>query len=234
MPNNRSNRDVIAAMSHQTLVQALTQAPKNRTVQNEFIKRYEPYIRNVVTQRIYALGKLSFSEQMRNMADDVVNEIFYRLFRNDCRVLANADLRYESSIFAYLRSMCRNMVRNYVRDYFSSDPVAHSYTPTSWKEEEALGSLVEQMPAEDQSQRDDLINEACSYAADLWRRQASFSENMDRNLLIFKLHFIHGYHYDEIARIKGLGLGESGVGNTIARLKHRFQNETVSRNRLLH
>ncbi len=234
MSSNRSNRAVIAAMSHQTLVQALTRAPKNRTVQNEFISRYEPYIRTVVTQRIYALGKLSYSEQMRDMADDVVNEVFYRLFRNECRVLANADLRYESSIFAYLRSMCRNMVRNYVRDYFSRDPLAHTYTPTSWKEEETSGTLVEQMPAEEKSQQEEFISEACSYAADLWRRQASFAGNMDRNLIIFKLHFVYGYHYDEIARIKGLGLGESGVGNTIARLKHRFQNEAVSRNRLLH
>lgn len=234
MTATQLNREVLGSMNHQTLVHELTRDPQNRLVQNEFINRYEPYIRNVVKQKIYSLGKMSQSEYMRDMADDVVNEVFYRLFRNGCRVLTNADLRYESSIFAYLRTMGQNMVRNFVRDYFSNDPLAHSYTTTSWNEEAAPCTVVEQLPAADQTEHEEFVTEACNYAADLWRRQASFSEHMDRNLLIFKLHFVYGYHYDEIARIKGLGLGESGVGNTIARLKYRFQNEAVSRNRLLH
>ena len=104
----------------------------------------------------------------------------------------------------------------------------------SWKKEEAPCAVIEQIPNEESPVCDEGLAEACSYAAEIWRRQASFTQHLDRNLIIFKLHFIFGYHYDEIARIKSLGLGESGVGNTIARLKHRFQNETTSRNRLLH
>ncbi|MEK7729145.1 MAG: hypothetical protein AAB354_12085 [candidate division KSB1 bacterium] len=234
MATSSLSREALTQLKHQPLVQELARSPRNRLVQNEFIARYESYIRHTVTQAIYALGKMSHCEQMRDMADDVVNEIFYRLFRNECRVLANADLRYESSIFAYLRSMCQNMVRNYVRDYFQHEPLAHSYTAMSWKKEEAPCAVIEQIPNEESPVCDEGLAEACSYAAEIWRRQASFTQHLDRNLIIFKLHFIFGYHYDEIARIKSLGLGESGVGNTIARLKHRFQNETTSRNRLLH
>ncbi len=234
MPATALTRETLAQMKHQTLVQELAQSPRNRLVQNEFISRYAPYIRYTITQAIYSFGKPRYCEQMRSLVDDIVNEIFFRLFRNDCRVLAGAELQYESSIFAYLRSMCQNMVRNYVRDYFSHEPLAHSYAPTNWREEETPYDLIEQIPEEEGPSQFLGMPEACNYAAEIWRKQASFAQHMNRNLIIFKLHFIYGYHYDEIARIKGLGLGESGVGNTIARLKHRLQNEAVSRRRLLH
>jgi DNA-directed RNA polymerase specialized sigma24 family protein len=234
MPAPALTRETLAQMKHQALVQALAHAPHNRLVQNEFVARYEPYLRRTINQAIYTCGTLRYCEQMRGLIDDVVNEIFYRVFRNDCRVLQGAALQYESSIFAYLRAMCQNMVRNYVRDYFSHEPLAHGYAPAERQDEELPGDFIEQIPAEEEPPQFFGVAEACDQAADLWRKQASFAEHMDRNLLIFKLHFIHGYHYDEIARIKGLGLGESGVGNTIARLKLRLQNEASSRRRLLH
>lgn len=234
MPVPALTRNALAQMKHQTLVHELTRAPHNRLVQNEFISRYEPYIRHTVAQAIYAVGNVSYCEQMRDMTGDLVNEIFYRLFRNRCRVLAGAALQYESSIFAYLRSMCHNMVRNYVRDYFSREPLAHPLVRAGWKDDETPYALINELPDAESASPGHTLPEACSYAATIWRKQASFAQHMNRNLLIFKLHFIYGYHYDEIARIKGLGLGESGVGNTIARLKHRLQNEPKGRTRLLH
>ena len=234
MPAPALTRNALAQLNHQALVQELARAPHNRHVQNEFISRYEPYIRHTVAQAIYAVGTVSYCDQMRDMTDDLVNEIFYRLFRNRCRVLAGAALQYDSSIFAYLRSMCHNMVRNYVRDYFSREPLAHPLARAGRKDDETAFTLIEELPGEESGALGHALPEACSYAATIWRKQASFAQHMNRNLLIFKLHFIYGYHYDEIACIKGLGLGESGVGNTIARLKHRLQNEPKSRKRLLH
>ncbi len=227
------DKEVLAKLTHQQLVQILAASPRDRLIQNEFISRSEPFIRYTVTQAIYALGKMSYCEMMRDMADDVVNEIFYRLFRNDCRVLRNFEAQYESSIFAYLRTMCLNMVRNYVRDYFNKEPLAHCRT-MNWSEEDGAHTFIDRIPVEEESAHTASIPEACTHAADIWRKQAAFAQNLNRNLIIFKLHFVHGYHYDEIARIKGLGLGESGVGNTIARLKHRLQNEPAGRKRLLH
>lgn len=226
--------NALTQMKHQTLVQELTRTPHNRLVQNEFISRYAPYIRHTVSQAIYAVGHLNYCDRLRDMVDDIVNEIFYRLFRNGCRVLTGAELQYESSIFAYLRTMCQNMVRNYVRDYFSHEPLAHPRPHADRNEAETSFSFIEDLPEEERATPWATMPEACSYAAAVWRKRASFAQHMNRNLLIFKLHFIYGYHYDEIARIKGLGLGESGVGNTIARLKHRLQNEASSRKRFLH
>ncbi len=227
------DRAMLTKMKHHDLIQAIAKCPRNRLIQNEFVARYKPFIRHTVSQAVYDLGKTNYSAMMRDMIDDVVNEIFYRLFRNDCRVLCGVEMQYESSIFAYLRSMCLNMVRNYVRDYFCREPLAHSRT-AGWVEEDCPQSFLEQIPNEDETTHAFDIPEACTFAAEIWSKQAAFTQNLDRNLIIFKLHFIYGYHYDEIARIKGLGLGESGVGNTIARLKQRLQNETVWRKKLLH
>lgn len=233
-PPKPAGADMIKHLSHQDLVQSLAKAPRSRLLQNEFVARYQAYIQQTVERAVFDLGKPRASGILHEMAEDIVNEVFYRVFRNDCRVLRGVEAQYESSIFAYLRTMCLNMVRNFVRDHFTKEPLAYCRTSLALNEAGEPQSALEQIPGEEEGRRVADMHEASLCAAELWSKQTSFAQNMDRNLLIFKLHFIYGYHYDEIARIKGLGLGESGVGNTIARLKYRLQNTAAFRERLLH
>jgi hypothetical protein len=61
-------------------------------------------------------------------------------------------------------------------------------------------------------------------------RGAFRDANVNRNFIIFKLHFLHGYHSREIARIKGLGLSERGIGNTADRIRQWLrQNRNATR-----
>lgn len=229
-----SGHEVLKRLTHQELVQSLAKAPRSRLLQNEFVARYKDYIRQTVARAVYDMGKTRASGILREMTEDLVNEVFYRVFRNDCRVLRGVEAHYESSIFAYLRVMCLNMVRNFIRDHFTKEPLALCRAALAWNQEGETPNLLEQMPGEEEQERAAHIHEAALCAAEVWSKQVSFAQNMDRNLLVFKLHFLYGYHYDEIARIKGLGLGESGVGNTIARLKYRLQSVESFRERLLH
>lgn len=229
-----SGREMLKRLGHQELVQALAKAPRSRLLQNEFVARYTDFIQQTVRRAVYDLGKTRGHGILREMTEDLVNEVFYRVFRNDCRVLCGVEAQYDRSIFAYLRAMCLNMVRNFVRDHFTKEPLAHCRNLPAQMEYDEPQNFLEQIPAEESNERAAGVQEAAICAAEVWSKQASFAQNMDRNLLVFKLHFLYGYHYDEIARIKGLGLGESGVGNTIARLKHRLQNAPDFRTRLLH
>jgi hypothetical protein len=55
---------------------------------------------------------------------------------------------------------------------------------------------------------------------------------VNRNFIIFKLHFLHGYHGHEIARIKGLGLSERGVNVTADRIRQWLRQENKAANTL--
>ena len=46
-----------------------------------------------------------------------------------------------------------------------------------------------------------------------------------RDFIIFKLRFLYGYQYHEIARIKALGLSCGGVGNAATRLRTWLHRE---------
>lgn len=55
-------------------------------------------------------------------------------------------------------------------------------------------------------------------------RPAFRHANVNRNFIIFKLHFLYGYRSHEIANIKGLGLSEKGIGNTANRIRRWLLN----------
>jgi hypothetical protein len=53
---------------------------------------------------------------------------------------------------------------------------------------------------------------------------------VNRNFLIFKLHFLCGYHGHEIARIKGLGLSERGINAAADRIRLWLRDEGRKKN----
>jgi hypothetical protein len=55
---------------------------------------------------------------------------------------------------------------------------------------------------------------------------------VNRNFIIFKLHFLYGYYGHEIARIKGLGLSERGVNVTADRIRQWLRQENRVANTL--
>ena len=213
-------------LSHRELIDLLVNDCQHRPAMQEFMRRYDEFIRCTVARTIYRNGAGRGTDASAT-AEDLVSEIYYRLFRCDCRALQRFQNRYHNSIFAYLRTICMNVVRNYHRDYVQKDALGQLQALRPADEgcgENLLEQVVDDSTANGERARAE-ETEMLSQAVGAASFQKVSAENLDRNLIIFKLHFLYGYHYHEIARIKGLGLGESGVGNTAARLRLRLRQE---------
>jgi len=215
----------LAGIPHDELIRRLAANPQNPAPASEFMARYGEVIRQTVAQAIYKRKGNLGCAAMHPIIEDTVSETYCRLFQNDCQVLRSFKCRYENSIFAYLRKIAYSIASNQLRTH---------------RRQQALGRLQSLEAARDQ--HDDVApGSAMILPADLTASQtaerqsteemlraslrlAGRNDNVNRNFIIFKLHFLHGYRSHEIAHIKGLGLSERGIGNTADRMRKYLRN----------
>ncbi|MDZ7288908.1 MAG: hypothetical protein ONB44_04030 [candidate division KSB1 bacterium] len=184
--------------------------------------RYDSVIRQAVTSALYKKMTTAGYEDIQAMIEDAVGETYCRLFQNNCRVLRRFKCRHENSIFAYLRIIALRVVSNQMRTY------RRKYAMQKLQSLEAFEEKCNKQIAGCGWKSSRLVDLAaqsveCKVFEQMVRaslRLAFRDANVNRNFIIFKLHFLYGYHDHEIARIKGLGLSARGVGNTTDRIRH--------------
>ncbi|MGH7594873.1 MAG: RNA polymerase sigma factor [bacterium] len=222
-----SSNPALTQLSHRELIHRLLADPNHQPVVREFISRYDSVIRRTVAGAIYKRGKAAGSKLMACMIEDIVNDIYCRLFQRDCRALRTFQCRYENSIFAYLRTICWNMVRYQLRNDLNKNAAGRRYSidaveekwggPSTERAPASLCSAVAQINAVEHSDLERMI-----YAN---FHRIFHAKHAKRNFIIFKLHFLHGYHCHEIACIKSLGLRANAVSNTAARIRQWLRRE---------
>jgi DNA-directed RNA polymerase specialized sigma24 family protein len=220
-------------LSHEELIRKFVQNPHCRAVVDEFISRYDAVIRQTVAQALYKRMAAAGYEALQPMIEDVVNETYCRLFRQDCQALRAFKCRYENSIFAYLRTISLNMVSNQVRAHLSSHAFGQMQSLDGMKESDngdfndnawdASGLAVAGSESAEGKALEQLVRASFRFAF----RDAK----VNRNFLIFKLHFLCGYHGHELARIKGLGLSERGINAAADRMRQWLRDEGGKKNR---
>jgi DNA-directed RNA polymerase specialized sigma24 family protein len=215
-----------AQLSHQELIRSLATDPQDRPVVQEFLSRYDGLIRQTAARAINKSAVAVYREAGQLMIDDAVNETYCRLFQGDCRRLRAFRSRYENSIYAYLQTICTNVVRNQVRDDWRRNG------PGKMRSLDEMEQLLGAWPGDAPSASAFAIRESDDGERRILEqkilaalRRAFRDANVYRNFIIFKLHFLYGYHCHEIARIKALGLGVSGVGNTVDRIRQWLRRE---------
>jgi len=216
----------LAKIPHDELIRLLFTNPRNQIIANEFIARYDGFIRRTVFEALYKRKANAGYETIQLQLEDAVSETYCRLFQNDGQVLRSFKCRYENSIFAYLQTITRSVVSNHIRAYQrqnafgrlqSLDEIAEK-RPDGWP---AGSSAVfhSDMTGSSTTERNSMEE---AVRASL--RPAFRHANVNRNFIIFKLHFLYGYRSHEIANIKGLGLSEKGIGNTANRIRRWLLN----------
>jgi DNA-directed RNA polymerase specialized sigma24 family protein len=219
----------LKTLPHDELIRLLVANPRDAIVAREFISRYDQCIRQTIAAAVYKWMAAAGYERVQTMIEDLVNETYCRLFQNDCHVLRAFKSRYENSIFAYLRTIALSVMSNQMRTY---------------RRKQACEQLqaFDEAPEDQNGKRRTLVADLdgaathemdCESLVHLVRagfRAAFRDANVNRNFIIFKLHFLYGYQSREIARIKGLGLSERGIGNTADRIRQWLrQNRNATR-----
>jgi len=210
---------------HDELIRLFFTDPQNQVLANEFMARYDAVIRQTVANVLYKRKAPIGYKARQPMIEDIVSETYCRLLQNDCQVLRSFKCRYANSIFSYLRTIAFSVASNQLRSYGrqkafgalpSLDEIKDRYE-SGWGEASLTlppGETTASQEAERKS-----TEERCRENFRLAFRDAK----VNRNFIIFKLHFLYGYHSEEIAHIKGLGLSGRGVGNMADRMRRHLR-----------
>jgi DNA-directed RNA polymerase specialized sigma24 family protein len=214
----------LAQLSHREFIQLFVADSRSPLLAREFMARYDSVIRQAVAK---AWQRFTTSKRLLFMLDESVSEIYSLLLRRNCRALRRFCSEHENAIFVYLRIISLNLVRNQIRDEarrhgfiqrpFFPEPIEYADASQT---EEAAGFIVaagSKPGTVEWSPLEDLIR--------VKFRQLFSAAKAHRNFIIFKLRFLHGYQYQEIARIKALELSSHGVANTAFSIRKQLRRE---------
>lgn len=204
--------DTLARLGHREFIQLFAADSSSYPLIREFFARYDAVIRQAVAAA-WRRGAACSYQRLQPTLEETVNEIYRLLFRRNCQALRRFQGRHENAIFAYLHTVCVNLVRNQRRD----ETRKHGFIRPMFyarPDERSAGFSAEAL---EWRLLEDRIR--------LQLRRSCRAGSACRNFIIFKLRFLYGYQYHEIARIKALGLSRGGVGNAAARLRIWLQRE---------
>ena len=183
---------------------------RNVELWEEFYSRYRRKIILYLLRAFRMLG--GNSEEFVRYADDWVQEVFTKLVQNEGRIISSFRGSTELSVYAFLGSIALSVVADQLRS------------------QRALRRRAQTVPLDQlQEFRAPHVNSDNKFSAlleliDIEKalRADEESKNPERDLLIFKLHFVEGLSAREIASMPGLKLTTSGLEKVLNRIRNRL------------
>ena len=179
----------------------------------EFVSRSHPIIAGVIIKTIRR-----WTRPDPSLIDDMVQETYSRLCRNDFKALRHFISRHENSVFGYLKVVASNTVRDHFRAVNSRKrgngmthiplycvPLAESNDASPVVERRVHLRTV------------DACLETCLHGP-----------NSSRDRMIFWLYYREGLTAKEISGLPPIKLSMKGVENTIWRLVHLVRTKLNS------
>jgi|GEM_PF-5200737 len=202
---------------HDELIRLLAADPQNRVLAHEFVCRYDEVIRQTVAHEIYK-RKANGGAMIHPHLEEAVGETYLRLFRYGAQALHKFEGRHPNAIFVYLRTIAYRVVSNHYRDCMRHNVREAAQPFDEFEEKNYAGAAVaaagDAFSPHRHAERKSIEALVRENFCRTFRRV-----NVNRNFIIFKLHFLYGYQAGEIACLKGLGLSERSIGNTTDRMR---------------
>lgn len=170
-----------------------------------FVHRFQPLIAGSVTRVARRYGIPSPA-----LIDDLVQDTYLRLCRNNCRSLRDFEARHDEAIFGYLKVIATSVALDYFRARASQK---------RRDEVEDDGNNPEAAIASSSIEHSTLLDEL--------DRHLTSSES-DRDRTIFWLYYRQGYTAKDIAAMPGFGLTQKGVESCIYRLTQSLKSAVAS------
>ncbi len=176
----------------------------------EFYSRFRRKILLYLLRAFRMLG--GHSEEFARHADDWVQDVFTKLVQNEGRVVRSFRGTTELSVYAFLGSIAASVAADQLRSQragrrtgqvVSLDELSNMSEPYA-NTGVQLSALLEVIDVERALRADEE------------------SKNPERDLLIFKLHFVEGLSANEIASMPALKLTTSGLEKVLNRVRSRL------------
>jgi RNA polymerase sigma-70 factor (ECF subfamily) len=149
----------------------------------QFCEEYLDLIRRSVTRKLF---RLNASAAIRAELDDICQEVFTKLFADDCRALTR--LQHPESVNAWLVTVAQNHTMDYVRRHARRERLHASI-----KEKAIPPSQADPAQQAAQGERNERI-------------RVGLQAIPARDRLILELYYVQGLKYVEIAEILDLNV----------------------------
>jgi RNA polymerase sigma factor (sigma-70 family) len=209
--------------------------PADEIAWEEFVRRFHPTIRTNVT-KVFSRKTRENVERRSQFADDTVDDlvqmVYYRLIDDGSEALRRFVGAHANSIYQYLILISINVVKDYFRELsaqkrpkiaYSLDELIGSDGTSALLGEAASGLDGAPLATKNLPYSMDEIESALEKAAG-WR-------NRDRDILIFKMHYLDGMTLDEITRAEGIKLSTVGVNSIITRVTRKIRKLLAKQSR---
>ena len=200
----------IADLEAHELMRECAKDLQNAELWEEFHARFRRKINLYLLRAFRALG--GNSDEFDRYAEDWAQEVFTKLVQNEGRVISSFRGGTELSVYAFLGTIALSVVADQLRFQRALRRRAQVV---------ALDQLQDfGMPHRDSETKFAALLDIIDVERAL--REDEESKNPERDLLIFKLHFVEGLSVREIATIRELNLTTSGLEKVLNRVKNRL------------
>lgn len=172
----------------------------------EFVRLFQPVVTRSVFRVMRRYGSVSPS-----LADDLAQETYIRLCRDDFRALRDFEHRHDEAIFAYLKVVAISVAL----DHFRSLSTLKRKGETAQEEDAIQEVAVPSRVIEDRAHLKEL-------------EALLASTQSERDCTIFWLYYRQGFTAKDIACMSDLGLTQKGVESCIYRLTQALRSAVKS------
>ena len=166
-----------------------------------FVARFQPLIAGSISNVVRRYGNANPA-----LVDDLIQETYLRLCKDNCRVLRSFEARHEEAIFGYLKVIATSVALDHFRGQTTKKRRDEVEDDGTHPEASTSSAAIEQSA---------LLQE-------LDQRLATTESERDRT--IFWLYYRQGYTAKDIASMPNLGLTQKGVESCIYRLTQSLRS----------
>jgi len=181
----------------------------------EFVAQFQPLIAAVILRTVRRYGRTDYG-----LVDDLVQETFLRLCRNDGRALRQFQEQHETAFFGYLKVVAASVATDYFRSI------------NAQKRQADKPGLAEELVDSSASARANADEKVMVQEINKYLNESSGST---RDKTVFWLYHQHGFTARDIAALPGIDLSAKGVESCIFRLTRSVRDfvlrESPSRQR---
>lgn len=180
---------------------------------SEFIRRYAPLLARSVAVAWRRYGPTAWP--MREEADDLLQDIYAAILKDDCRLLRQFRGASDAEAEAYLAHTAINLTISHLRAMSAKKRQAELLSLETLVAEQGGRQFVKAthppLKLLTETELVEVLRHICT------------GSNSERDILIFLLHARDGWTAAEIARLKICTLKETSIANLLVQIKARVR-----------